>query len=291
MRAHFHVASDWGAFKNFDSRFFLGRTPSSGAWIFSVEHLANADYCVYVDREVVGGPYPCRSGGLPIALLWEPAEIFPDGKVWVLEGTRPQFSAVLTHDSDLLRTPRLQARLFLPGGHYTRGLETSIPRNKNRLLSISASKKRWTSGHKLRHDAVKRYASAFEIDLWGREYRPYKFASAPYRNYRFSIAIENSASDHYFTEKLLHPLIFDSVPIYWGAQKLPPSFDERGLIRFSGLEDLGEVLKTLTKEKFSSLLPYRLRNRFAALQYMEADRNLYRSLVELSLGRVPLTPG
>jgi len=41
-----------------------------------------------------------------------------------------------------------------------------------------------------------------------------------YKDYKFVLAIENTDMDGYFTEKLNNPLIANSIPIYWGNNKV-----------------------------------------------------------------------
>ena len=40
------------------------------------------------------------------------------------------------------------------------------------------------------------------------------------KNYKFTIAFENSIGDGYVTEKLFHPFMAHSVPIYWGDSSI-----------------------------------------------------------------------
>jgi len=41
-----------------------------------------------------------------------------------------------------------------------------------------------------------------------------------YKDYKFVIAVENTYVDGYFTEKIINPLIANSIPIYWGDKKV-----------------------------------------------------------------------
>jgi len=59
------------------------------------------------------------------------------------------------------------------------------------------------------------------------------------RNYKFTIAFENSSSDGYTTEKLLDPMRAHSLPIYWGNPKVGLDFNTSSFINvhdFSSLE-------------------------------------------------------
>lgn len=53
------------------------------------------------------------------------------------------------------------------------------------------------------------------------------------KEYAFTIAIENTSHDHYFTEKLINPLIYNTIPIYWGCKKVNEYFPKHA-IRLTG---------------------------------------------------------
>lgn len=70
-----------------------------------------------------------------------------------------------------------------------------------------------------------RYKNATEIvPNWAAE--KIKFAS----NYKFSIAFENTSLPGLTTEKLIHPLLAQSVPIYWGNTNVDMYFNKKALI-------------------------------------------------------------
>ncbi len=48
--------------------------------------------------------------------------------------------------------------------------------------------------------------------------------------YRTTIAFENALSPGYVTEKLAHPLLVGSVPIYWGADEAKQDFNPRAFV-------------------------------------------------------------
>jgi len=58
------------------------------------------------------------------------------------------------------------------------------------------------------------------------------------RECRFSFAVEYSSSPGYTTEKLIHALAADSIPIYWGDPKVGRQFNTK---RFINCHDFGSV--------------------------------------------------
>jgi hypothetical protein len=67
--------------------------------------------------------------------------------------------------------------------------------------------------------------------------------------FKFTIAAENSKSDGYTTEKMIHPLSAGSIPIYWGSDKVEEEFNEKSFINANKLshDDLLEAIIEVDK--------------------------------------------
>lgn len=64
------------------------------------------------------------------------------------------------------------------------------------------------------------------------------------RNYKFTIAFENVSLPGWTTEKLIHPLIANSIPIYWGNPKASEFFNPKAFINCADYNwDLDAVVK------------------------------------------------
>ena len=48
--------------------------------------------------------------------------------------------------------------------------------------------------------------------------------------YRYTIAVENSAHDNYFTEKIIDALLSECLPFYWGCPNFATHIDPRAFI-------------------------------------------------------------
>ena len=60
-------------------------------------------------------------------------------------------------------------------------------------------------------------------------------------NYKFVMSFENELYDGYTTEKILEPIVMDSIPIYWGNKKVNLDFNPKRFINyydFDSEEDL-----------------------------------------------------
>jgi len=119
---------------------------------------------------------------------------------------------------------------------------------KTKLMSIMVSRKTYTPGHQYRHIITSHIIkNNLPIDIWGNGVESYKqkfpnnkniiggFKSMEEmcRDYLFTIAIENTSHDHYFTEKIINPLINNTIPLYWGCKKVEEYFPKQA-IRLTG---------------------------------------------------------
>ena len=114
-----------------------------------------------------------------------------------------------------------------------------IPNKKTKLMSIMVSHKSYTIGHKYRHALVSYILkNRLPIDIWGNGakfykqrfpennniYGDFKSMAEMCDNYVFTIAIENTSHDHYFTEKIINPFMYHTIPLYWGCNKIEEYF-------------------------------------------------------------------
>lgn len=73
-----------------------------------------------------------------------------------------------------------------------------------------------------------------------------KSKTAFLRQYKFTIAFENSAYDGYTTEKMTQPLSAGSVPIYWGNPTVTTDFNPEAFVNANGMEEkLDELVKRI----------------------------------------------
>jgi hypothetical protein len=122
-------------------------------------------------------------------------------------------------------------------------IPTSILR-KHRLMSIVFSDKKETMGHKYRHELVNEIIREnLPIDIWGKGCEKLKNSNSrvmgsfggdePYDSYQFTIVIENAVHSHYVSEKFINPLMFATIPIYYGASCVDDEFEHK-FIRLTG---------------------------------------------------------
>ena len=76
--------------------------------------------------------------------------------------------------------------------------------------------------------------------------------------FRYSLAIENSKHDHYWTEKIADCFLAGTVPIYWGAPNIGEYFPAEAMIVLDSLdpEKAARVIKAeATPEAYQRRLP------------------------------------
>jgi len=111
-------------------------------------------------------------------------------------------------------------------------LEAMEPPPKSKPMSAIASTKTLIAGHHLRAEFVNRVASEVPvIDVFGqgREH-PLEDKWDGLAPYRYSLAIENSSTDDYWTEKIADCFLSYTVPLYFGAKNIGGYFPPESFI-------------------------------------------------------------
>ena len=62
------------------------------------------------------------------------------------------------------------------------------------------------------------------------------------KSYRFTIAFENESADYYATEKILHPLLVGSIPIYWGCPQIAEYYNADCFINCHDYRSFDDVI-------------------------------------------------
>jgi len=67
------------------------------------------------------------------------------------------------------------------------------------------------------------------------------------RNYKFTIAFENSITPGYTTEKLTHPMMANSIPIYFGNPFVTRDFNVKSFVNVNNFKSFDEAIKEVIK--------------------------------------------
>jgi hypothetical protein len=148
-----------------------------------------------------------------------------------------KFDYILTFHPDLLMRNSKKYIPILCASSRVSDIDAKIY-NKTKNISIIASDKQYTTGHKFRHEVIRHLEG---IDLWGSGYKQFSSKLDPLRDYFYSIAIMNHKIDNYFTEILVDCFRLGTIPIFWGASNIGDFFNLDGIIIFNTIEDLQKI--------------------------------------------------
>lgn len=175
---------------------------------------------------------------------------------------------------------------FLADGNYKANLAfedflAEAPQ-KTKLCSVVTSGKTMTAGHKGRYEFVQllKEKLGHQIDFFGRDSIPVADKNLALSQYRYHIALENSVSQDYWTEKLADPLLRSCFPLYSGCPNVSDYFPPGSYMPI----DIGKPERALAL--ISSVLASDLDLRSAALLADAKNRLLHEHNVFAVLERI-----
>ena len=180
---------------------------------------------------------------------------------WMKKG-HSQYSKVFTHDPPNDDKKYIKAPPYLAwytDKSYSELLNMLIP-DKKEILSCISSNKNNFPGHKKRLAFVKNIKNAdnLNIDLYGRGFNPVEDKWDALAPYYFSIAIENTSKNDYWTEKISDCFLAYTVPIYYGCTNIEDYFPKNSYI-WIDIENPDEAIeiikKSVTKNEWKKRLP------------------------------------
>jgi hypothetical protein len=90
----------------------------------------------------------------------------------------------------------------------------------------------------------------------------------------FSLIIENTSERNYFTEKIIDAFQTYTIPIYWGCPNISDYFDDNGIICFSDIDDLMQIIQNITIDDYYSRLESIAYNYNESLKYKDILSNM-----------------
>ena len=136
-------------------------------------------------------------------------------------------SAVITHDYDLFFK--------------------SKPK-KSKLISVIASNKAFTAGHRKRLEFVEKLKEHFgdQLDLFGRGFNDFANKWDAIADYKYHIVIENCSIPYYWSEKLADAFLGNTFPFYYGCSNIDKYFD-KDAYRVIDLYDAEKAIEIIDK--------------------------------------------
>jgi len=125
-------------------------------------------------------------------------------------------------------------------------------------ISVICSNKAMVAGHRRRLRFVEQLLEASPMPRFGRGYHELADKWDGLAPFRYSVAVENSRHDHYWTEKIADCFLAGTVPIYWGAPNIRDYFPEEAMIIIDTLEpaEVARIIRAnATPESYQRRLP------------------------------------
>lgn len=99
---------------------------------------------------------------------------------------------------------------------------------KTKLISVITSAKAYTQGHQDRIDFVEKLKMHYgdKLDVFGRGFKDFDDKWDVLAPYKYHIALENSSSKYYWTEKLADCYLAETFPIYYGCTNVGDYFPQ-----------------------------------------------------------------
>jgi hypothetical protein len=241
---------------------------------YPTNDLSTQDIVFYTDKMIFRNP---KIGKVRIALLFEPKDHKPEIFNYIVQNYK-EFDYVITWDKELLAID--ERFKFMTFGSVPLGVDQFVMYEKTKLLSIVASEKNFLHGHRLRHQIIANYSN--RMDLYGRGYNPISSLLPAFKDYMFSICIENVKRDWGFSEKITTPILCGTIPIYYGCD-VSNFLDQRGIINFNNFSEIYEIINSLNYEKYQEMLPYAQINFEKAKKFKRTEDNIFGVLLNLGL--------
>lgn len=240
--------------KNWREPDLLRQTPQgNGVWgqvRFTLDPVTRCDFLVFLNNAMP----VAVSAHCPPAHIWAVMQepYMPGHSDWLVE-RHEFFAKVFTHHPPCADPKYVTSHPALPwyvNQSYDQLLAMPGP-TKTRDLSWVVGNADDLPGHARRYRFLQaiRQDQGLAIDLFGRAVRPIADKWDGLAPYRYSLAIENSSSPDYWTEKVADCFLARTVPIYFGCTNLADYFPAGSFIQLdisdpaAGIARIKEILK------------------------------------------------
>lgn len=156
------------------------------------------------------------------------------------------------------------AHVFPFGGRMVESLKVEPKRDK---VSFLCGWKQELPGHSLRHSILNKnqFKSNMELDF---NYRIDKKHDI-FKDSKYSIVIENTQHENYFTEKIVDCLMLKTIPIYWGCPNISHYFNMNSLITFNNKKELTDILERLDGDFYNNNIKHVNDNFIRSINYSD----------------------
>ena len=225
----------------------LGKKPTFFEWSYNTV----LDYTCFVDDAILPN-------------IHNPIKKF----AWVLESSPiiEKFSGIISgitenakaisENYEFLISHDRRIYSLAPNFHYLpqtgTWIETPEICPKTKLCSMISSNKQMIPGHDFRLGWAKKLDG--KVDFFGRGINPFEKKEEVLCDYMFSVTMENSQYETYWTEKILDCFATGTVPIYWGAPDIGDYFNMDGIILLTDSFDPSQLSPELYLSKEDAII-------------------------------------
>jgi hypothetical protein len=217
----------------------------------------------------------------------EPNEYFGNHD-WIIQN-HDKFSLVLSWSERVIRMcPNSQ--LLIYGESWLDDGTDRITKERTKKFEVSHLRgaKLNSYGHQLRHIIFNRKDEVKVPTKFYPTVEPYKVwqDNIDGKDFilgesMFSVIIENSSHNNYFTEKLTDCMLMKTVPIYWGCSNIEQYYNPKGMFIFRSDDDAINIINSLTPDTYKNMMPYVEENYTRAFQYKNYITRIKNQIVEL----------
>lgn len=217
----------------------------------------------------------------------EPNEYFGNHD-WIIQN-HEKFSLVLTWSERVLRKcPNSQLLIF--GDSWLDDGTDRITRKREKKFEVShlQGAKLLSYGHSLRHVIYNRQDEIIIPKKFYKTVEPFKVFQDNINGKdfilgesMFSVVIENSSHNNYFTEKITDCILMKTVPIYWGCSNIDRYYNTNGMFLFKSDDQAINIINSLTPGDYEDLLPIIEENYKRAWEYKNFVSRIKNNLIDL----------
>ncbi len=210
-----------------------------------------------------------------ICWLLEPKCIHDYGYNYIKKGMHKYFNYCLTFDNNLrnfLKGTNCKPIWWTPACSWLHKEDHKIYK-KSKLVQMIASRKNWTTGHRLRHIVAEKFGN--KIDKYGHAFQSFDYTLDVFKDYMFAVVIENNNGLEYFTDKLTSCFYTGTIPIMWNNGWIDRYFNINGILTWDTFGELNNIINNLNEKLYTDLLDYAKINYELAQQYFCPEDTIY----------------